>query len=316
MSQDQYTQAVLYSAASLWAKTSTQDIKDDGINGSKKHTIIICNKFIESILTSEHFDNNIVDWLKMKGDYGTFGLHIVENMLHVGELNEIGFDSKFIRLSLPEPKTIYISRDRAIIKGLPKQMEGSIEMSGLSIIKKCENLESNLNLINSEQWVLDYINSLKKTKPDYKTISSNDKIFDPTKHYNEGYTTTTGSFIPPYQVILREIEFKKEYYIRMEGGLYHIDNRLVHSRDFHRFEFYLMRTNTINKVTVICPFNKKIFQLNLFCALPSHESSLIRSVMWPKRNIQDLASFYGPTFLTDYIKTILESLGLKIKCQN
>lgn len=314
ITKDEYRCAVIYSAAALWAKTSSQDILDNVDRGSRKHVIQVCSAFIkkslkgESEIVQNYFNNSDHDPEK------SAAVKLVNALIRVRELSETGNNPLALTLSLPSDRTVQLSPHHQAILGFlgtegKDCIKDYIMMSGLSFIINEESGEYP-KLVNNFQWVENELIRYKFIKPT-RTIELNyDLYFDIHDYGDRRFTKHKPHKNYPFEIVMNDTIAGEQYFLKTENGFFRFDEMSIKLKEHHRFMIYLV--NKMKGRMIQIRDKSNIFYLDLYLPLPLYEDSLLRQVLWPRRNIDDAGSFFGPQTLKPYISNILISLGFDI----
>lgn len=228
-------------------------------------------------------------------------------------MNEIGFDTNNLTITLAESEEISISADLSLCKSLI--MPKSEVVSGVSAIRFGSS-RILPKYIDNDAWVDDFLNNIEKNATLIKTEITQANYFEPYRPFSKNFK----SKIPP---VMSHFSFFRtdsglgthQYYIGINGNKYLLADELIERKEEYRFiiRLYSERQNNTVKCSHV---GTELFQINLPCLLPRYEYSLIVAVMWPLGNIDDKFAFIGRNCVEKYIEAIISHLGLVLKWSN
>ena len=303
----------IYSGAALWAKVATQDAAGVPLTikfGSRRHCIRVCSNFIKRCLDDESEAVKDYFYNDFKDPEKTPEVKIIDAMIRCRELNEAGTNPDNLVLSLPNDRTLQIDGMHQRVCGCLGIDRTYCSASGLSMVYPNEDVPDVLPLVDNNKWVEDYIRRTETVTPDRTKQLEGDRYFDVNSYGKYIFTRQTPHDDYPFEVVMSQYHNEWTYYIKTRKGFFRIDQMLIEIGCQNRFIIYLAIKK--GKQTYHLKRNGKIIRLEGAHALPLDADSMIRSVMWPMRNIDDSASFVGPLYLRSHIRNIFEHLGMKI----
>ena len=303
----------IYSGAALWVKAATQDAVGTSLtikSGSRRHCIRVCSNFIKRCLDDEPGAVKDYFYSDFKDSEKTPELKIINAMIRCRELNETGTDPDNLVLSLPDDRTLQIDGMHQRVCGCLGLDRTYCSASGLSMVYPKEDTPDVLPLIDNNKWVEDYIKRTEAVIPDRTLQLEGDRYFDVSSYGKYIFSRQTPHDDYPFEVVMNQYRNEWTYYIRTHRGFFRIDQMLIETGCHNRFIIYLAIKK--GKQTYHLKRDGKIIRLEGAHALPLDADSMIRSVMWPMRNVDDSASFVGPLYLINHIRNIFEYLGMKI----
>ena len=315
---DDYTCYCLYSAASMWAKASTQDSLENLPMGSRSHVVRVCNSFInrvvenESVKLTNYFRNSYVGNKEINP-----GKTIVNSLVQARELIQtVDHDSGKSIVSLPLDNTeLCLSSGVSILPGITGADREYDYVSALSFIGSHESTQK-IKYINNKKWVEDRIKTIK-AKP--IKIEENDTIryYDPNSRFKGGFSSDKPLHIAPFDVAICQLdEFGYHFYLKMDNYFYEIieDSPLINRdsstpkpRLYRRFTSYLDQITGNNKYRM--KMNGDTILIDLKRPLPQHEDSLIRRVMWPRNNMDHQTKFVGFSSMEYFFIEMMKNMG-------
>lgn len=305
----QYQSFISYTAASFWVKSSINDCSLDYPRGSHKHSVHITNQFINKMAD---IYPSINQWFKTDDKKPTPGQKIINILLETGEINEIGLDSNNLTLTLPEETLLKISTNLTIRKGA--LIDNSAIVMGLSTV--CPNIEGNEPiLINNTEWVSTFLDNIDQLSTPLDTITEECYYFEPFRPYYQAFQNNYGKNSGAFMFFKTQPLFKPQYHVRYKGKNYRLNEDTISRGDGCRFILELLKEFNNNSVK-FTHLGEDLFKINLNYPIPRHETSLLMSVMWPERHIDDRFNFIGLNSILPFIEKIMKCLGLVIKWQN
>lgn len=306
LSPYEYRCAVIYSATALWAKVATQDLLKDTEKGSRRHVLNVCASFLSNVLADEGEE---VKSYFFDGHHSNLSpqTKIVDSLIRVRELNEIGMDSNKLILSLPDDVVFQISDNLQTILGSIGSSKNYEFLSGLSFTYKdvdgvCPKLRNNI------EYVERYLVQLSKKKPSRTKALDGDCYFDIYEYGERRFSRNKPHGSYPFELIMNRMIDGEKYYLKTERGYFEFSELESNIREHCRFMIYLC--HIFGKKTFKIIENDAVIYLKGHHALPLYEDCLIRSILWPMRNIDDAAWFFGPREYKPFIIQVLSSLGL------
>ena len=303
----------IYSGTTLWAKAATQDTVSVSPSikfGTRRHCIRVCSNFIKKCLDNEPEAVKNYFYSDFKDPEKTPEVKIIDAMIRCRELNETGMNPDNLVLSLPDNRTLQIDGMHQRVYGCLGLDRTYCSASGLSMVYPNEDTPEVLPLIDNNRWVEDYIKRTETVDPDRTIQLEGDRFFDVNSYGKYIFTRQTPHDDYPFELVINQYHNERTYYIKTHKGFFRINQMLIETGCQNRFILYLAIKK--GKQTYRLKRNGKIIRLEGAHALPLDADSMIRSVMWPTRNVDDSASFTGPLYLRNHMRNIFEYLGMKI----
>ena len=308
LTETEFRCAVIYSAAALWAKISSQDILNDIEQGSRRHVLKVCSTFLNYALEDENETIKEYFYKTSNGSKTAPQTIIVDSLIRAGELIETGLDSNNFILSLPEDSVRQILDDLQIVSGSIRSGKDYEYMSGLSFIYSDDDgLRPYIK--DSCKLVENYIVQLSKMTPTRYNESDEDRYFDIYDWGKSRFSRKRPHNDYPFEIVMNRMVDGEKFYIRTKKGFYQFDELELELKTHYRFMIYLCKHFDIKTFQLI--ENKEVLYVKGFHALPLYEDSFIRSVFWPMRDIEDAAWFFGPKYIKPFICKVLTGLGVE-----
>ena len=305
----EYRCAVIYSATALWAKIATQDQLVTVDQGSRRHVLKVCSKFLNNALEDESTEIKSYFYTDSYNTDIPPQIKIVDSLIRVREINEIGLNPNKLILSLTDDDVRQITDDLQIVLGSIGSSQEYEFISGLSFIYRDKDGVAPA-FRNNTKFVEEYLKQVSKKKPTRSKNLENDYYFDIHDWGDRKFSRRKGHDNYPFEIVMNQAVDGEIYYIKTEKGFYQFSELETELREHYRFIIYLCRY--FEKKTFNLIENDDVFYLKGFHALPLYEDCLIRSILWPMRDIDDVASFFGPIEIKDYILRIFDGMGLGI----
>jgi len=307
LSKSEYRCAAIYSAAALWAKVSTQDVLEHSDIGSRRHVLSVCSNFLDNALDGE--TSEVKQYFDTEKQNTTPSIEIIDALIRTRELSECGTNADKLILSLPNDKTYQIESGIQRSLGAIGLGDDFLMMSGLSIIYEEDGGEE-IEFIDNKKWVEDYLKSLSNQTPTRTKHSDHDHYFDIYEYGSRRFSRAEPHTDYPFEIVMNDTVGGEQYYLKTEKGYYQFSDLSSELREPYRFMIYL--NNNKKNRTYRIEDKGSIFFIKGFHALPLYEDNLIRSVLWPARSVNDMACFFGPMNLKQYVLRILNSLNMVI----
>lgn len=305
----QYQSYISYTAATFWVKASINDRSLDYPCGSHKHSVYVTNQFINKII---EIYPDTEKWFRSGYKSLSPSQKIIDIMLETGEINEIGLDSNNLTLALPEKTLLAIAQDISIRKGAITN--DSDVVAGLSTICNINSGEDPI-LIDNSDWVSNYLDNIDQLSVPMDILAEKCYYYEPFRPYSQSFQNTYGYSGGSFMFFKTQPQFQPYYHVRYKGKNYRLNEDLIERGDGYRFILELLKEFKNNSVK-FTRIGADLFKISLSCPMPRHETSLLLSVMWPERHIDDRFNFVGLNCVLPFVENIMKHLGLVIKWQN
>lgn len=312
-----YKARVVYSALGLWIKISTLDfdILDDDKNkiGQSRNQLSIKGKlFLENIL---ELYPELREWFFPQKSNKNPQDMIIERLIKSGELVKSGFSTS---LSVPLYEACLINRGVKVIRGINlkniKIHSGLVQIELVNSEYEVNNEKIlqfyGLDKFTAEKTLKHYI--VKSQWKNRKNMSCS--IFNKYRYY---YTWENDYKLKEDEISLYR-ENLNDYGLikKVNGEIYtsQFNSYLVENYEVIRFMLGL-KSEVNNNVRAYYKIIDIVdcVELNLKCALPIHEESILLSLGWPKTSIADKMNFIFSIHIWELVKLILEKLNIVVR---